>query len=85
MLSNRADAFEEEAETDRSRKDAAYDRARDLVSKRADEALEAVTSEVAEDEDEAHHTPFTPHRPLFSPAARRLIRAHERIEGARSE
>ena len=85
MLSKRADAFEEVAKTDRSRKDAAYDRARDLVSKRADEALEAVTSEEPDETGDPQHTPYTPHRPLFSPAARRLIRAHERIEDARSE
>ena len=79
MRSRRVDAFEEVAESKRSEDDAAYSRARDLVSKRADEALEAVRSADDNEDDEPRHTPHTPFRPLFSPAARRLIRAHERI------
>jgi hypothetical protein len=82
MFSERMDAFEdvasEEAESQRER----YERARDLLAEQTAELLEGGSSADPCDEPVAHHTPHNPHWRGLSSAARRLVRAHECLEGA---
>jgi hypothetical protein len=82
MFSERMDAFDdvasEEAESQRER----YERARSLLAEQTAELVEGGSPAERGDDLRAHHAPHNPHWRGLSSAARRLVRAHECLEGA---
>jgi hypothetical protein len=80
-LSRWADAFEDAASKEVLEREAQYERARALLAAQADVLMEAGVPDEAEDAP-AHHAAYSPHRRPLSSAARRLMRAHERVEEA---
>lgn len=78
MLSKRVDAFEDASQDAEEERRARYERARAVLDEQADALMDTtVEPDLVED---ARHAPHNPHRRPLSAAARRLIRAHERLE-----
>lgn len=85
MLSRRAtDAFEDIATDEIERQSSGYERALDLVGEQSAWLIRA-GSDVDDAAAEGRHSPHNPHWRGLSSAALRLIRAHERLEGAPEE
>jgi hypothetical protein len=81
MLSKRLDAFADAATDASVQRLELLERARELLDGQADLLMAAGALEPT-DASENHHTRHAPHRRALSSAARRLIRAHERLEEA---
>jgi hypothetical protein len=82
MLSKRTDAFEDVASEEADMQRELYQRARDLLDEQAADLIEGGLPVEREEELIAHHAPHNPHWRGLSSAARRLVRAHECLEGA---
>ena len=80
MLSKRVDAFEDAAMGEAVRREAQYERARELLDEQADSLMETEPPGESIATEEARHAPHNPHRRPLSSAARRLMRAHEQVE-----
>lgn len=83
MLQKRTDAFEDVALDQDEQRQARLDLARALLDEQADALM--APDDPSPDLSEARHSPYQPHRRPLSAAARRLVRAHLRVEEANQE
>ena len=83
MLQKRTEAFEEVVVDLDERQQARLEQAHALLNDQADALM--VTEAGEPDLTEARHAPYNPHHRPLSAAARRLVRAHQRVQDANQE